>query len=311
MENQNQKKLLLAVDGSDYALNAVKYVAELGPFQKMKVTLFHVFSGVPESYRDLEKDPQFFKAAREVLAWEMQQKKKIQKSMEQAEQTLVRTGIPQGAVTMKIQNRIKGIARDIINEAQAGYDAVVVGRKGMNTFQEIVMGSIATKIVHKLSFLPLLMIGSIPPDKKILVALDRSETAMRAVNFVAETLGGFDFKITLFHVIRGYWDFQAGIADLYLTQESAERAEKEMGEVFARAKQRLVDAGFKPDQITAKVVSGVHSRAGSIVNEARAGDYGTIVLGRRGLSVVEEFVMGRVGNKVINTIRNRAVWVVT
>ena len=112
-------------------------------------------------------------------------------------------------------------------------------------------------------------------------------------------------------MIRGYWDFQAGIADLYLTQESAERAEKEMEKVFARAKQRLVDAGFKPDQITAKVVSGVNSRAGSIVNEARAGDYGTIVLGRRGLSVVEEFVMGRVGNKVINTIRNRAVWVVT
>jgi len=311
MKNQNQKKLLLAVDGSDYARNAVKYVAELGPFQKMEVVLFNVFSGVPESYLDLEKDPQFKRIAREVMGWEMQQKKKIQESMKQAEQILVRAGIPQGAVTMKIQNRIKGIARDIINEAQAGYDAVVVGRKGMNTFQEIVMGSVATKIVHKLTFLPLLMIGSIPPDKKILVALDRSETAMRAVNFVAETLGGFDFKITLFHVIRGNWDFQSGIANLFLPKENLERAEKEMEEVFARAKQRLVATGFKSDQITAKVVTGVHSRAGSIVNEARAGDYGTIVLGRRGISMVEEFVMGRVGNKVINTIRNRAVWVVT
>ncbi|MBU0699133.1 MAG: universal stress protein, partial [Proteobacteria bacterium] len=301
----------LAIDGSEYAQNAVRYVAELGPFKKMKVVLFNVFSGVPESYRDLEKDPQFFKAAREVLAWEMQQKKKIQESMEKARQTLIRSGIPQDAITVKIQNRIVGIARDIINEAQKGYDAVVVGRKGMNTFQEIVMGSIATKIVQKLAFLPLLMIGSFPPDNKILVAMDNSENAMQAVNFVAETLGGFDFKITLFHVIRGARDLQSGISDLFFPQESSEIAGREIEDVFYQAEQRLKKAGFKKGQIIPKVVTDVPSRAGAIVAEARAGDYGTIVLGRRGLSKVQEFVMGRVGNKVINTIRNRAVWVVT
>ena len=311
MTNQIQNKILLAIDGSEYAQNAVKYVGELGPFQKMEVVLFNVFGAGPESYLDLEKDLRLNGIAREVKAWEMHQRKVIKKSMDNAKQTLIRSGIPQKAVTVKIQNRIKGIARDIINEAQAGYNAVVVGRKGMDTFQEIVMGSVTTKIVHNLAFPPLLMIGSIPPDKKILVALDRSETAMRAVNFVAETLGGYDFKITLFHVIRNDWDFQSGIANFFLPKASLEQAEKEMEKVFARAKQHLVEAGFKPDQITAKVVSGVHSRAGSIVNEARAGDYGTIVLGRRGISIVEEFVMGRVGNKVINTIRNRAVWVVT
>jgi nucleotide-binding universal stress UspA family protein len=73
----------------------------------------------------------------------------------------------------------------------------------------------------------------------------------------------------------------------------------------------LTDAGFGPHQITPKIVSGSRSRAGAIVQEARDGDYGTIVLGRRGLSRVKEFFMGRVSNKVIHTIRNRAVWVIT
>ncbi|MBU0988245.1 MAG: universal stress protein [Proteobacteria bacterium] len=311
MIDQTQKKLLLALDGSEYAQNAVKYVSELAPFQKMNVVLFNVFSNIPESYRDLEKDPQFSKAAREVMAWEMQQKKMITASMDKAQQTLIRSGFPKKALTVKIQNRIKGIARDIIYEAQNGYNAVVVGRKGMGTFQEVIVGSVAIKVVEKLAFLPILMIGQMPADNKVLMALDSSENAMQAVNFVADTLGGFDFKITLFHAIRGSQDFSTGIANLFLPKESSEEAEKTISDAFEQAKQRLIDKGFKPEQITTKIVSGVSSRAGAVVEEARAGDYRTIVIGRRGLTKVQEFFMGRVSKKIIQTIRNRAVWVVT
>ena len=90
-----------------------------------------------------------------------------------------------------------------------------------------------------------------------------------------------------------------------------EDAEKEIQGVFDEATRRLRSAGFESNQITTQLVTGIRSRAESIIQEARDGDYGTIVLGRRGLSKVEEFFMGRVSNKVIQTIRNRAVWVVT
>jgi len=155
------------------------------------------------------------------------------------------------------------------------------------------------------------MIGRIPLDENILLALDSSENAMRAVEYVATTLGGFDFNITLLHVIRGVRYFQAEIPDLFLPKVHIEAAEKEISSVFDKAKRCLTDAGFKSNQITTKVISDAHSRAEAIVQEARRGDYGTIVLGRRGLSKVEEFFMGRVSKKVIQTIRNRAVWVVT
>ncbi len=309
MKNTKQKKLLLAVDGSEYALNAVKYISALTAFHKMKVVLFHVFCAVPEAYLDLEKDPQFAQSARTVMAWEMQQKKIIQEYMHLAQQALLRSGFPTDAVTVKIQNRKKGIARDIIQEAQDGYDAIVVGRKGRGFYQEIVVGSVATKIVHKLNFLPVLMIGEFPLNEKILVAMDSSENAMLAVDYLASTLGGFDFKITLFHVIRGTQELEFPF--LFSSKESVDAAMQEIESVFDSAKRRLTDAGFGPDQITSRVVVNVRSRAGAIVKEAREGDYGTIVLGRRGLSRVQEFFMGRVSNKVINTIRNRAVWVVT
>lgn len=309
MKRQTQTKMLLAVDGSERSFDAVGYVSKFAPFQNMKVVLFNVFSSVPESYRDLEKDPQFSRAAREVMGWEMQRRKTIRDYMDKARETLLQAGFSDNMIKIKIQNRKKGIARDIIKEAKNGYSAVVIGRKGDANFKEMVLGSVATKIVHKLSFLPLLMIGKIPPDKKILIAVDGSENAMRAVDYAASTLGGFEFEITLLNVIRG--DLEAEIPHLFFSEKSLEDAKKEINAIFDNAKQRLSDAGFQSNQITTKIVSGTRSRAGAIIQEARDGDYGTIVLGRRGLSRVREFFMGRVGNKVITTIRNRAVWVVT
>ena len=43
MKNQKKKKLLMALDGSEQALNAARYVSEFTPFHKMKVVLFNVF----------------------------------------------------------------------------------------------------------------------------------------------------------------------------------------------------------------------------------------------------------------------------
>jgi nucleotide-binding universal stress UspA family protein len=311
MKNKSKQKILLAFDGSDHAFHAINYVSTLAPFHKMQMVLFNVFSSIPESYLDLEKDPQFSRSAQQVRAWEMQQKKEIQKSMDKAKQKLLHSGFSPDAVSIKIHNRKEGIARDIVKEAQNGYNSVIIGRRGIGTYKEIIIGSVAKKIVEKVAFLPVLMIGEIPPDNKFLVAIDSSENALRAVDYVATMLAGFDVKINLFHAIRGDQSIHSGIAHLFLPKESLEDAEAGAMAVFEKAKCRMEEAGFTSDQIGSKLVTGVSSRAEAIVKEAREGDYGTIVLGRRGLSKVQEFLLGRVSNKVINIIRRRAVWIVT
>jgi len=87
-------------------------------------------------------------------------------------------------------------------------------------------------------------------------------------------------------------------------------AEKSIVIVYEEAMKRLQKAGVSPDLIATKTVTGVASRAKAIVDEARKGDFGTIVVGRRGLSRVEEFFMGRVSNKVLQLAKEMAVWVV-
>jgi len=311
MKNKSKQKVLLAFDGSEHAFHAINYVSKITPFSKMKIVLFNVFSSIPEAYLDLEKDPQFSRSAQHVRAWEMQQKKEIQKSMDKAKQNLLRSGFSPDAVSIIIHNRKEGIARHIVKEAKNGYSAVIIGRRGTGTYKEIIVGSVAKKIVEKVAFLPVLMIGELPPDDKFLVAIDSSENALQAVNYVAQILGGFDFKINLFHAIRGDQSIHSGIAHLFFPKESFEDAEAGAIAIFDKAKRRLEEAGFTSGQINTKLVTGVPSRAEAIVKEAREGDYGTIVLGRRGLSKVQEFLLGRVSNKVIHIIRRRALWIVT
>jgi len=72
--------------------------------------------------------------------------------MEGARRLLLNAGIDADAVKVKIQNRKKGFARDIIREAKNGYDAVITRRRGMTGMRGIVLGSVATKLVEKLSF---------------------------------------------------------------------------------------------------------------------------------------------------------------
>jgi len=296
---KHRRKILLAVDGSDQAFEAVRYVSLLFPPNCMEVVLFHVMTKVPESFWDVEKEPAYSNKVATTRAWELQQKKEIQEFMEKARRLFLDQNVPEDAVRIKIQERKVGIARDIIYESQNDYHGVVVGRWGMSQLKDFLSGSIANKLIGRLINVPLCVVGGTPQIGKILVAIDASEGAMRAIDYVGDMVDSLHWEVTLFHAVRD------------LDREELHRAEKSMEYVFEEASGHLEKAGFNSNQITTRMITGVSSRAGAIVVEVLKEGYGTIVVGRRGLSHVEEFFMGRVSNKVIQMARKMAVWVVT
>jgi hypothetical protein len=70
-----KKKILLAVDGSDQAFEAVRYVSQLFPPNRLEVELFHVVSKIPDSFWDIKKNPAFRHQLAPVAAWATQQEK--------------------------------------------------------------------------------------------------------------------------------------------------------------------------------------------------------------------------------------------
>ena len=310
MKKKKKQKILVPVDGSDRALNTVRYVARVDPFRNMDIVLFHVFNSVPEGYWDLEKDPRSTTTVRQVKSWEVQQRKNMEKFIEKASQFLLKVGFSSESITIKIQNRKKGIARDIISEARNGYVAVVTRRRGMTGLRRIVLGSVATKLVEKLAFIPLILVGKRPPNNKILLAFDGSENAASSVNFVGSLLGGFDYEVSLFHVIRSNGEGQSEYQHIFSSKEHTRVASKEMASTLKAAQTKLIDVGLNPDKVSTQIAEKAISRAGAIADRAKQEDFGTIVMGRRGHSRVRDFFIGRVTNKVIHMARDRTVWVI-
>lgn len=318
----HDRRVLVPVDGSENSMKTVSYLADTLPPKGVEVVLFHIMTKVPESFWDLEKEPAYHYRIADVREWETQQAKAIEKFMKKASEKFLSQGFPQEAIRIKQEERRLGIARDIIEETQRGYDAVAVGRRGLSEIKDLVMGSIANKLVEKLSHVPIWIVDSERQGGKILIALDTSDAAMMAVDHVAKMIGGMQrFQVTLFHAFRGVNIFRqliekSGGGDrlgigLETVNDEFDEISRDIEPVFEEAERRLVRAGMSSAQIGRKIKKGVSTRGGAIVDEAERGDYGTIVVGRRGLSRVQEFFMGRVSNKVVHLARDKTVWVVS
>lgn len=306
-----KNKILITVDGSDRCLETIRHVTTRKPFRKRQLVLFHVFIDLPDFYWDIEMEPQSRGAVEKVRAWELEKKQEIDQFMEQACRILLDAGFPEETITVKVMESRKGIARDIIEEAKGDYCAVIISRSGTPEMPAPFLGSTAVKVIQNLSFVPVFIAGKELPGNKILVAVDRSEGAERAVDFVGELMGGYDNKVTLLHAIPSERSSKADPQYGSLPQEDVKIGEHAVKAVFDAARTRLASFGFKPGDIDEKIIWGIPNRAAAIVHEAKEGGYSPIVLGRRGLSKLQEFFMGSVSNQVIQLSVDKAVWVVT
>ncbi|MEN6438866.1 MAG: universal stress protein [Syntrophobacter sp.] len=309
-----QRRILLVVDGSYQSYETVNYVSGVLPSSGTEIVLLHITSKVPDAFWDLEKDPIWQQKVQTVRGWEIQQEKKISEFMKRACQVFMDAGFPGSAVKINVRERKEGIARDIGNESHHGYDSVILGRRGLSTIQDLSLGGIAHKVVLKVTDLSVWLVGGRPETEKFIIGVDSSTGAMLAVDHFNKITGGQHKKVLLIHVIRRVDGAIADIEDTELVEqiqkEHFDRAAREIRPVLAEASEKLLAAGIPSENISTKVVSGATTRAGTIIEEARAGGYGTIVVGRRGVSTVEDFDMGRVSNKLVQAAKDRALWVV-
>lgn len=298
-----QSRLLVLLDGSERALDAVHYVASVKNFSSMTVVvLFNVYAQIPHGYLDLERQPEDPDGETEIKSWQTIQEKRRMQYMQRAESILKRNGVEN--VEIRIRKIIRGVARDILVEARQDYMATVMTRRGMGLLAGLPVGSVAGKLLQNLSSTPIILAPEKACSDQVLIAVDGSEDCMRAVSFAAAMLGK-DHRIGLVHVIRNRGD-----SDFMMTSADTRRIKTDMETAFEKMKAQLVKNGLRPDDLSFKIIDGSSSRAGSILQEAAEEKYDTIVLGRRGLSGTSDFSMGRVSSKIVQMADHRAVWLV-
>ncbi|MCA1906499.1 MAG: universal stress protein [Desulfarculus sp.] len=145
---------------------------------------------------------------------------------------------------------------------------------------------------------------------RILVGVDDGEASLGAVRYLAAVLGGSNTsKVRLLAVYKPPDpDLEPDPAAL-----AAQAAERRLAleARLAEAYHILVEARLAQENLSTDLVETQGRSIGeTIMAEQAAGGYGTVVVGRRGMTKAEEFLFGSVSSNVVHQATDCCVWVV-
>jgi len=147
-------------------------------------------------------------------------------------------------------------------------------------------------------------------NKNILIAVDESNNARRAVSYVGQLLGGLvGFKVSILHVIPEPEE------DYFPTSTEKEKwftqHQKKVDIMLKGYRLLLIKKGFAPENVSIRsTVLYCPSMAKCILSERDRTGYSTIVVGRQGLSRSEEFLFGSISSKIVNHASKCTIWIV-
>ena len=133
------------------------------------------------------------------------------------------------------------------------------------------------------------------PRKKILIAMDGSENATMGAAYAADMLSNRkDVFITLIHI----------------QTDEPDNDQQGINEMMDIARSLLIKAGIPKEAISVHISKKEVGIARDILREIAEGGYGTVVIGRRGISKAQQFLFGSVSNKILQNTGDYTVWVV-
>ncbi len=308
-----EKKVLIAVDDSRHSENALRYAAELvQSVKELKFVLFHVQPTISQYLVDEARTKP--SAHAELRKLEKKAHQTAQALLQKDKALMVSLGIAEENVQAIALPRKFGAAKDILEYGTALlYDAIVVGRRGVSGLAEVFVGSISSNVVDNSEVLPIWVVDEKASSKGIMVAVDGSNSSLRAVDHLAFIFGGNpDVTISFFHVTPRLSDFcpidfsQNDTSALETIIEQGDRAC--IDRFYAHALKKLADAGIGENQIRIDVHRGGFKVGKAILDGYRKGGFGTLIVGRRGMD--KKFFTGSVSRHLVNQFSGGALWVV-
>jgi nucleotide-binding universal stress UspA family protein len=307
------KMLVIPVDGSDNALRSLDYLHLIyGSDHNLEVTIKYVLPSLPPLLADNSSMDR--ETATKLRTIENKSIRMAEKILIQAKNFLIDKGFDAERVNTVYKKKESGVAQDICQWVESKRaDGLLISSRGRSRLEAFFMGEISSKLLEYCRVCPVWIVQGQVKSKRVLIAVDSSENALRAVDHAGFMLSGTDCPVTIFHTMRHLRRFvpQEILAEAPELEELWKtKAGQQIEPFMKKAKEVLVKAGVSESQISKKIVDGSRSAANDILEEARNNQYGTIVMGRRGISGVQEFFMGSVSSKVLQNSTGMAVWIV-
>ena len=313
MTKVTSKRVVVPIDGSQNALRALDYLSLIfGSKYNLKVILFYLLPSLPQIL--IEGSTTSDEMARKFTELEKKNREMAQLILSEGKKRLLDNGFKKQAVETVFQKREVGIARDICNWSEnTRADAIIISTRGLSRLKAFFMGETANKVLEFNRSCPVWMVKGAVRRKNILLVVDNSPNAMRAVDYAGFIIPGTEAHVTIFHSKQDLKRFMpSGLLEEF--PEFQKLWKHKSGEVVApylkRAKEILIKAGLKENQVSIELVEGSESAGIDILKEVENSDAGTIFIGKRGCSDVKDFSMGSVAKKVLYQASDMAVCIV-
>lgn len=308
------KTIVVPIDGSKNALTSLDYINRIfGPKHNLSVSLVYILPKLPPIL--VEESKKSKKTIKLVQDIEKRNSQMAERILAEAKDRLINVGFTPKTVEAVFRNRTIGVARDICGWAEKNKkaDAIFIASRGRSRLEAFFTGEIANKVLEYVKVCPVWMVKGTVKNKNVLLAVENSESAMRAVEHAACLLSGTAVNVTVFHSKR---DLRRFVPDEVLQEFPGVQKfwQKKAGEVVApymkKAREKLIRSGIAENQISVKMVEGSRSPARDILDEAEENAIGTVILGRKGSSSVEDYAMGSTTKKVLDRASDMAVCIV-
>jgi len=314
-----EKRVLLGVDDSEFALQAVNTVGGLLKNSKdCGITLFY---GAPDP-----KLP-FLSKALGLGAEEIRHLEKVcsleeTNVLEQAKKALTDSGFDSHRIETICKAKCNDPADHMLKlAAKEGYETLALGLRGSAQAARKLMGSVAYKLVHLADDPTLWVIDPRISSRDVLVALVGAPISKRVVEHVVTYLSHLkDSRFTFFHVTPPlppqYWD-DARILDAKEHQEREKQIDQWMKgyaerveAIAVEGKERLIQAGVPEKNVTVKIQPQDRGIARDILEELESNNYGILVIGRKGSKEIDQFGLGSKAHKILHNGHALAICVV-
>ena len=314
MAKKIEKKIVVPIDGSENALKSLDYINRIfGPRHNLNVSLVYFLQQLPSIlFEESSKSPE---TRNQLLEIEKRNSQMAERILAEAKDRLINIGFTQKTVEAVFHEIEIGVARDICSWAEHSKkaDAIIISSRGRSRLETFFTGEIANKVLEYTKACPVWMVKGRVRNKNVLLAIDNSKNAMRAVDHAGFMLAGTDASVTVFHSKR---DLRRYVPKEVLQEFPGVQKfwQRKAGDAVApymkKARERLIQEGLAENQISMKLVDGSRNAAGDILDEAEENAIGTIVLGKKGQSDVEDYSMGSTTKKVLYKASGMAVCIV-
>ncbi|MBW2470054.1 MAG: universal stress protein [Deltaproteobacteria bacterium] len=308
------KMIVVPIDGSENALTSLDYINRIfGPKHNIRVSLLYILPKLPPILvEESRKSRQDIHMVQEI---EKRNRQMAERILADAKGRLVNAGFSGKTVEAGFRNINVGVARDICSWAEKNKkaDAIFISSRGRSRLKAFFTGEIANKVLEHVKVCPVWLVKGRVQDNNVLLAVENSENAMRAVDHAAFLLSGTDVNVTVFHSKR---DLRRFVPKEVLKEFPGVQKfwQKKAGDMVApymkKARAKLIQAGIAENRISVKMVDGSSSAAKDILDETEENAIGTVILGRKGYSNVKDYAMGSITKKVLNGAADMTVCIV-